>query len=180
MKLCTLCKTEQPFTNFHKGKRYKDGFRTWCKTCMAAYKKTYVQENKTHILQKQRAYDAVVNPLRKKYFASRYLENKEKMLAANKKYKKENLHLHAIKEARRRIAKINRTPKWLSEEDRWLIAQAYELAALRTKMFNFQWDVDHIIPLQGKKVSGLHVPNNLRVIPAKINRQKNNHYEVVL
>jgi hypothetical protein len=61
-----------------------------------------------------------------------------------------------------------------------VIAQAYELAALRTKMFGFQWEVDHAIPLQGKKVSGLHVPTNLQVIPATMNRQKNNRYEVVL
>jgi hypothetical protein len=147
---------------------------------MAAYKKTYVQENKEIILQKQRAYDAIVNPLRKEYFASRYLEKKEEILAANRQYKKENPHMHALKEARRRTAKLNRTPKWLSNDDCWVIAQAYELAALRTKMFGFQWEVDHAIPLQGKKVSGLHVPTNLQVIPATINRQKNNRYEVVL
>jgi hypothetical protein len=47
-------------------------------------------------------------------------------------------------------------------------------------LFGFQWEVDHIIPLQGKFVSGLHVPTNLQVVPSIINRQKHNRYEVVL
>jgi len=83
------------------------------------------------------------------------------------------------KEIKRKTAKMNRTPAWLTEDDFWLIEQAYDLAAKRTQMFKFSWHVDHIIPLQGKIVSGLHVPLNLQVIPASINTSKQNKFEVL-
>ena len=82
--------------------------------------------------------------------------------------------------ARRRAARIQRIPKWLTKDDLWLIKEAYELAALRTKMFGFKWHVDHIIPLQGKTVSGLHMIENLQVIPEKHNLSKHNKFEVSL
>lgn len=80
---------------------------------------------------------------------------------------------------RRQAAKLQRTPKWLTEDDIWAMQEAYHLANLRTKLFGFSWHVDHIIPLQGKLVSGLHTPYNLQVIPAKENLSKINRYEVV-
>jgi len=81
-------------------------------------------------------------------------------------------------DAKRHAAKMKRTPSWLTADDFWLLEQAYELAALRTKMFGFSWHVDHKIPLQGKKVSGLHVPNNLQVVPWLDNVKKANRFEV--
>jgi hypothetical protein len=81
-----------------------------------------------------------------------------------------------IYNAKRRAAKMNRTPKWIGKEEMFLINEAYELATLRTKQFGFAWHVDHIIPLLGKFVSGLHVPENLQVIPGKDNISKSNKY----
>lgn len=72
----------------------------------------------------------------------------------------------------RKLAKKRRTPGWLTADDYWLMEQAYELAQLRNKATGFSWHVDHIIPLQGFNVSGLHVPTNLQVIPAKTNLSK--------
>jgi hypothetical protein len=79
-------------------------------------------------------------------------------------------------DAKRRAAKLQRTPAWLTEEDFWMIEQAYELAAMRTKLFGFSWHVDHVMPLQGAVVSGLHVPTNLQVISGVLNIAKANKY----
>lgn len=76
--------------------------------------------------------------------------------------------------ARRRASRIKRTPEWLKEDDFWIIKEAYNLAKLRSKMFGFKWHVDHIIPLQGRLASGLHVPTNLQVIPWLDNQKKHN------
>jgi hypothetical protein len=78
----------------------------------------------------------------------------------------------------RQLAKIQRTPAWLTEDDYWVIEQAYELAQLRTRLFGFPWHVDHALPLRGETVSGLHVPTNLRVIPGAENSKKGNRMEV--
>ena len=79
-------------------------------------------------------------------------------------------------DAKRHAAKIQRTPAWLTIDDLWMLEQAYDLAAMRTKLFGFSWHVDHVLPLQGKYVSGLHVPTNVRVIPGVENVRKANRY----
>ena len=100
--------------------------------------------------------------------------NPEKVKAYSKKTKALNSGRTLAHTVKRRLAKINRTPAWLTLDDHWMIEQAYELAAIRTKMFGFSWHVDHMLPLQGRTVSGLHVPTNLQVIPAVDNVRKGN------
>ena len=75
---------------------------------------------------------------------------------------------------KRQLDKVQRTPAWLTSEDLWLIEQFYELAATRTKVTGIQWHVDHKLPLRGKTVSGLHVPDNLQVILGSENSRKGN------
>lgn len=95
-------------------------------------------------------------------------------------YAKANPEKAVANLAKRRAAKLQRTPAWLSEDDLWMIEQAYEIAALRAKMTKIEWHVDHVLPLQGELVSGLHVPTNLQVIPWFQNLSKANKYEVTL
>jgi hypothetical protein len=74
----------------------------------------------------------------------------------------------------RQLSKVQRTPAWLSTDDKWLIEEIYDLAALRTKYTGLAHHVDHILPLRGKTVSGLHVPSNLQVILGSENSRKGN------
>jgi DNA-dependent RNA polymerase auxiliary subunit epsilon len=77
---------------------------------------------------------------------------------------------------KRYTSKKKRCPTWLSSDGLWIIKEAYALANLRKKIFKKAWHVDHIIPLQGETVSGLHVPSNIQVVPAKWNLSKSNKH----
>ena len=103
--------------------------------------------------------------------------NLDKIKVYQRKSKKINSAKVNANNAKRRSDKLQRTPSWLDKDDFWLITEAYELAKLRTKHFGFEWHVDHIIPLKGKLVSGLHVPTNLQVIEGTLNIMKNNKFQ---
>jgi transposase-like protein len=68
---------------------------------------------------------------------------------------------------RRRAALRRATPKWLSKADRRAIKHIYANRPIG-------YHVDHIEPLQGKDVCGLHVPWNLQYLPARRNICKGN------
>jgi 2,4-dienoyl-CoA reductase-like NADH-dependent reductase (Old Yellow Enzyme family) len=115
------------------------------------------------------------NPAKvKQHNSTQYINHTQKIKDNVKKWGKNNPVKILAHTRRQQTKRLMRTPKWLTSDDYWIIEQAYELAALRTKMFGFSWHVDHILPLQGKTVSGLHVPTNLQVIPAVDNIRKGN------
>jgi hypothetical protein len=70
--------------------------------------------------------------------------------------------------------KIKRTPTWLGANELKEIEKIYLLRNQLIKATGKAHHVDHVIPLKGKNISGLHVPSNLQVLPAKINISKNN------
>ena len=67
------------------------------------------------------------------------------------------------------------TPPWANE---FFIAEAYDLAAKREQVCGGKWHVDHVIPLRGKLVSGLHVETNLQVIRAGVNQRKHATFNI--
>ena len=67
-------------------------------------------------------------------------------------------------------------PHWLTVEDVKQIASLYEQAKHLSQSTGIPMVVDHVIPLRGSNVSGLHVPTNLRIITAKENNIKSNTY----
>jgi hypothetical protein len=91
---------------------------------------------------------------------------------------KENPHKICAMASKRRASIKKRTPNWLTDDDLWMIEEAYDLAQKRTKLLGFAWHVDHIIPLHGKNVCGLHVPSNLQVIPAISNQRKSSSFVI--
>lgn len=183
-KTCNKCQCEKDATSFYANKRMKDGLNTFCIECHKAdnvARKSRLRTNpdfkKTEQEYKQR-YRSNTIEQRAAYMQKWRSMNKEHLNASSKEYRANNKarcnHLCQL----RKIALLQRTPAWLTNDDLWIIQQAYELAAQRAAMTGFAWHVDHEIPLRGKKVSGFHVPQNIRVIPGVDNMRKTNKYEV--
>ena len=75
---------------------------------------------------------------------------------------------------RRRMRLTKRTPVWLTEADRAAIKVVYKRAYEVGLITEVKHHVDHIVPLRGVNVSGLHVPWNLQVLTAVENQSKGN------
>lgn len=78
----------------------------------------------------------------------------------------------AAMQARRRAAELSASPPWMTAEDWQAITEIYIAARKLSEETGVAHEVDHIVPLQGRNVSGLHVAWNLRPITAAQNRAK--------
>lgn len=199
MKICSKCKLEKDFTEFTKKTRTKDGFASQCKSCVSDYR----SKNKQKRLEYNRNWLAKNPGYYKKYREEnyetvrlnelRYLENNpEKREETLKKHVESNREIIKIRNlqwmknnpgkvnaytAKRRSKKLLATPDWLTVEMLDEIINLYILSKQKELETGIKHHVDHIVPLQGIGVCGLHVPWNLQVITAEENQKKGNKHE---
>lgn len=103
--------------------------------------------------------------------------NPEKSSLYTKKYVRRNLGKRNLWTSNYRQAKDKRIPKWLNQAHLFEIECVYNYCtALR--QIGLDYHVDHIVPLRGEIVSGMHVPWNLQVIPKLKNLEKGNRYAI--
>ena len=139
-------------------------------------KAEYFIKNKDYIDARIKVY-TIANIEKVKQYSKQYREiNKQKLKTYNSEWAKSNAGMATARARKHQLAKLQRTPKWVDSGIEWVIKEVYDLAALRTKVHGFSWHVDHIVPLQGKLVSGLHIPENLQVISAVENMRKRNTF----
>jgi hypothetical protein len=194
-KVCSTCKNLRNINDFYKNCRSKDGHDPSCKLCAKDKKhKLYLlnsdkYKNKSkeyHLLNKD---DKDIFERKSKY----YHLNKDKWLAASKKFRNNNPEKWSaynknwrtnnsdkvsLNLAKRRAAKLNATPKWANNK---MIAYWYKCAKSSSKISGFPWHVDHIVPLMGKingvqVVCGLHWEGNFQLLPGSENQSKGNRW----
>lgn len=198
-KVCCTCNAEKALDLFYKNSKCAGGYNTKCIDCQKAYvmskyweapgldnakSRAYREANKASISERNKAYrEQNAEVIRQKKAAAylakaeaerekrraNYRENAGQYVERAKQWKKRNPD-KIVASTVKRISWVKRaTPAWANE---FFISEAYHLAKVREKVLGGKWHVDHIIPLRGKFVSGLHVEDNLQVIPAKANLLK--------
>lgn len=157
MKTCNKCNETKPTESFYKHSSTKDGFTTYCKKCLDLKNKKW----------------AANNPEKNLRIKQKYLEqNKSKRLESVMKWQTKNQHKRNANEASRRAAMAASVK--LSSDQRKSIESLYILAKSLSIELGIAFHVDHIVPLKGRNVCGLHVPWNLRIVPASVNLKKSN------
>lgn len=171
MKICSRCKEVKSIDNFSPDKRIKSGVQSQCKSCFAEK----VKLKRLQDPQKHR--DSVKKSTLKHYEKklarnSEYrANNPEKVKEWKRKDRQNNIVRILADSAYRRAEKNKRTPLWANNK----AIQAYYETANALGMITGEWHhVDHIVPLLGKNVCGLHVEHNLQILTAKENLQKGN------
>jgi 5-methylcytosine-specific restriction endonuclease McrA len=169
MKTCNRCKIKKPLSEFGKHKGNNDGLQYRCKICRneeasQSFKKIAPEEKQRRVEQTYKWRRE--NPQRFKDLQKEY----------QTKYSKNNRFKRNALQMKRHATQLERTPAWLSKEQLNEIEKFYYMAKELEKVFPWKQHVDHIVPLKGEIVSGLHVPWNLQILSAKENITKGNRY----
>lgn len=191
-KRCGVCKETKSANEFYPKATHKDGLRWECKFCSNEQCKNYAKQQDPKIRKARQkkwrdrhpeAVKAMAERNRRKYAEKRRISQRryakdhpEEMKRRVKEWIAKNPARHRALCMRawnkRRAAKLNAVPKWADHE---AIKQIYTEAA-RKNSGTRKYHVDHIVPLQSPLVCGLHVHNNLRVVPWMENTKKANRF----
>lgn len=173
MKLCSKCKVLKPYTEFSPDKRVATGCQSRCKLCNAEHKRIKYSQNPEHFRKLvaesvARNYQTKLN-LNKKYRES----NPDKVFSWKRKDRQKNKDRINFNNSIYRANKSIRTVSWANLDK---IKDFYVTANALSMITGDWYHIDHIIPLHGKNVCGLHVEHNLQILSAKDNLKKGNNY----
>jgi hypothetical protein len=150
---------------------------TVCEDCKNKQNKEWREENKEYVTRKNKEYaDAHVEE-KAIYDAVYRVANKEKRDEYRKIYYVENYDTIAARSTERKARKRQATPKAMMKTHRKEALKIYKLARDLQQLSEEKLHVDHIVPLQGENVSGLHVFWNLQILSESENLKKSNSFD---
>jgi len=167
-KVCTKCKQSKSLEEFRfkREKKRPDGYyRPECKTCEKIAYQEYQKKKLDYFRQVNRkAYLKKVGALKRR---------------SSLQMTDELRRQYALDKATRRATRAKQARVyWDKDLTDFIYMEAHSLRKLRNKVTNIEWHVDHVIPLKGKNICGLHVWNNFAVIPKVENLRKGNNHSV--
>lgn len=159
-----------------------------CVKCMKIRAAKWKKNNKGKVAAGSKIY-GIKNKQRIKGYNAKYArEHPESVNARSRKWRKDNSVLYAKitktwRDNNRHVVRQNHK-KWKARRrggraawaNSFFMNEIYDLCSRRNRVTNIRWHVDHIVPLKSNIVCGLHVENNLRVVPASVNTSKQNRY----
>ncbi len=162
-KICKGCNLNLSFTQFNKHSTTKDGLRSKCINCRRIEHITYRQNNP----EKMKDYDKrkLKRPI-----------SREKRRVRDRKYREKHREYLNSYFSMRRGMERQATPLWLNKEEILEISELFIICKMFKIYTGEEYHVDHIVPINNKKVCGLHVPWNLTVISEKENKSKSNKF----
>ncbi len=176
-KRCSKCGETKGVDEFYGHPRSKDGLDHRCKPCIKEYQ-ALAPRYDVSVTEKTCGSCGVTKgaaEFNKRRANPSGLDHRCRDCSKKEsaKHQKDNPDKHNAKSARRRSAKIMRTAPWASKE---AIGAVYTEASRVTKETGVSHHVDHLVPLQGVLVSGLHLPCNLQVMEGGENSSKGNRW----
>lgn len=166
-KRCSDCKEIRPLSQFHKRRASPDGLAYRCVDCV----KTALVQWRADNPGAFKAWSEK-NP-RDEYRREWYAKNREGQPERYAAWARANPDKKNALIAKRRAAQLNATPPWA---DLNAIQAFYTEAARLTKETGIRHEVDHIVPLQGDQVCGLHHEGNLQILTRSENARKRNKF----
>lgn len=164
VKKCIRCEVEKSTSKFYSDKTVKCGLQGICISCVSKAAKIWSKKNRIKKCEQTRQY-RYRNPEKRRLQEKKWRKaNPDKVKAMVKRYYEKNYGKIRAYFRKRYAQKLQAIPRWANLRR---IESVYKAVSLKPGFV-----VDHIIPLQGKTVCGLHVENNLRIILKLENQQK--------
>lgn len=201
-KKCTQCGSRLSLSCFYRSSRSKDGHQSMCKKCYQSkygakarirtkqwnadnperkqeMNHQYFLDNTETILTRSRTWhwdnrDKVLIKSKERYAALTDEERTRHFFFINE-WRRLHPDLYAHHTQKRRAQELLAVPPWYEEDG---VLTVYTKCKELNEMWGTNFQVDHIVPLQGKNVCGLHCLANLQLLDKELNNKKRNTWDV--